>query len=327
MLRRHAFVLGALAFAGVAAVFGAAPAEQPARGDAGAMQAVRFKENPIIRPDLSPTIGTNINGPSLIRAPEWLEKPLGKYYLYFADHGGKFIRLAYADKLEGPWKIYEPGTLRLEETACKGHIASPDVHVDNEKRELRMYFHGPAQGGQLSFLATSRDGLKFTAGREPLGPFYFRVFRWRGGWYAVAKEGVMLRSKDGVTKFEAGPNPLKADDPALIVRHSAVKLDGDRLSVFYSRIGDNPERILVSTIDLADDWAKWQAGKPRDVLVSEKDYEGADLPLAPSRSGPAKGRARQLRDPGIFQESGKTYLLYSVAGESGLAIAELKPAM
>jgi hypothetical protein len=308
----------------LAAALGAAAQDDKA-GGGQAVQAVRFKENPIIRPDLSPSIGTNINGPSLIRAPEWLEKPLGKYYLYFADHGGKFIRLAYADRLEGPWKIYEPGTLRLEGTACKGHIASPDVHVDDEKRELRMYFHGPAQGGQLSFLATSKDGLKFTAGREPLGPFYFRVFRWRGWWYAAAKEGVMLRSRDGTTKFEPGPQPFKFDAPGLIVRHSAVKLDGDRLSIFYSRIGDAPERILVSTIDLSDDWMKWRASEPRTVLQPEKDYEGADLPLAPSRSGAARGRARQLRDPGIFQESGKTYLLYSVAGESGLAVAELTP--
>jgi len=311
--------VGLVAAALVALV--ALAAESP---DAKAPQAARFKENPIIRPELSATIGKNINGPSLIRAPEWLEKPLGKYYLYFADHGGKFIRLAYADRLEGPWKIHEPGTLRLEETAAKGHIASPDVHVDNEKREIRMYFHGPAKGGQLSFLATSKDGLKFTAGREPLGPFYFRVFQWRGAWYAVAKEGVLLRSKDGVAKFEEGPRLFTFDDPALVVRHSAVLLEGDRLRVFYSRIGDSPERILVSTVALTDDWTKWRAGEPQVVLAPQETYEGADLPLAVSRSGPAGGRVRQLRDPCIFQESGKTWLLYSVAGESGIAVAELK---
>jgi hypothetical protein len=33
---------------------------------------------------------------------------------------------------------------------------------------------------------------------------------------------------------------------------------------------------------------------------------------------------RQLRDPAIFREDGRTYLIYSVAGESGLAIAELR---
>jgi len=30
-----------------------------------------------------------------------------------------------------------------------------------------------------------------------------------------------------------------------------------------------------------------------------------------------------LRDPAIFEEYGRIYLLYSVAGESGIAIAEL----
>ena len=28
----------------------------------------------------------NINGPSLIEAPEWLPQKLGRYYLYFANH-------------------------------------------------------------------------------------------------------------------------------------------------------------------------------------------------------------------------------------------------
>ena len=31
---------------------------------------------------------SNINGPSLVRVPEWVEDPLGKYYLYFAHHRG-----------------------------------------------------------------------------------------------------------------------------------------------------------------------------------------------------------------------------------------------
>jgi hypothetical protein len=35
------------------------------------------------------------------------------------------------------------------------------------------------------------------------------------------------------------------------------------------------------------------------------------------------GPARQLRDPAIYREDGRTYLLYAVAGESGIAIAEV----
>jgi hypothetical protein len=59
------------------------------------------------------------------------------------------------------------------------------------------------------------------------------------------------------------------------------------------------------------------------IMQPELEYEGADLPLAPSNEGPAKVRVRQLRDPAIYREQAKTYLLYSVAGESGIAIAEL----
>ena len=32
----------------------------------------------------------------------------------------------------------------------------------------------------------------------------------------------------------------------------------------------------------------------------------------------------QLRDPAIFEEGGRTYLLYAVAGEEGIALAELE---
>ena len=102
--------------------------------------AKRSKQNPIITSEMGHGIGGNINGPSLIKAPDWLPNPLGKYYLYFSHHRGTYIRMAYADRLEGPWTIYEHGVLHLEETICRDHIASPDVHIDDEKREIRMYF-------------------------------------------------------------------------------------------------------------------------------------------------------------------------------------------
>jgi len=31
----------------------------------------------------------------------------------------------------------------------------------------------------------------------------------------------------------------------------------------------------------------------------------------------------QLRDPAIFEEDGRVWLLYAIAGESGIALAEL----
>ncbi|MGI8745524.1 MAG: hypothetical protein ACR2NN_23715 [Bryobacteraceae bacterium] len=295
-----------------------------------AVHTVRLPHNPIVTPQLSSTLGENINGPSLIRVPAWVEKPLGRYYLYFAHHQGKFIRLAYADQLEGPWRIYEPGTLRLDRVSlCHDHIASPDVHVDQEKRQIRMYFHCPAEGTgkdieqQKTLLATSPDGLRFTPKLTPLGPAYFRVFHWKNSYYAIARAGVFLRSRDGVTPFEQGPT-LFNEDPNLILRHAAVDIRGDRLSVYYSRIGDSPERILVSQIALTPDWNTWKASAPVTVISPETDYEGASLPLEPSKWDLAPGKVRQLRDPAIFREGGRTYLLYSIAGESGIAIAKVQ---
>ena len=80
------------------------------------MRVRRLVDGPIISPDLHPSIGRNIQGPSLIRAPDWIEGRRADYYLYFADHKGRYIRLAYADQLAGPWTIYPPGSLQLEQS-------------------------------------------------------------------------------------------------------------------------------------------------------------------------------------------------------------------
>lgn len=294
-----------------------------------APRAVRLKGDPILTPASSPTIGDNLNGPSLIRVPAWVKNPLGRYYLYFAHHQGTFIRMAYANRLPGPWTVYAPGVLQMSAvTACHDHIASPDVHVDDAKRRIRMYFHCPAGKSkrdieeQKTFVAFSGDGLHFTAKEQPLGPAYMSVFHWDGYYYAVARKGVFLRSRDGITPFEQGPT-LFSEDKNLILRHAAVDVKGNQLSVYYSRIGDNPESIVVSRIALTPDWSSWKASPPTVVLAPGTVAEGVNLPSEPSRRDDAPGRVRQLRDPGIFHENGKTYLLYSIAGESGISIAEL----
>jgi len=298
------------------------------------MNVRRLAAGPIVRPSMLPgDQGDNINGPSLIRAPGWLPAPLGRYYLYFAHHGGAPIRLAYADALEGPWRVHAPGTLQLAQAAgCEKHIASPDVHVDDDTRRLVMYFHGPARagGGQQTFVACSANGLEFTADPRPLASFYLRAFRWREAWYGVAKGGLLWRSVDGRSPFERGPGLFgggaaggRVFNAAGDVRHVALELRGSTLQVYFSRIGDAPERILRATVALDDDWTRWRASATEEVLAPETADEGADLPVVPSVAGAAKGRERALRDPAIFREDDRTYLLYSVAGESGIGIAEI----
>ena len=314
-----------------------------------AVRVDRPLDAPIINASTHPSIGTNIQGPSLIRAPDWLDAPLGRYYLYFADHKGSYIRLAYADTLAGPWNVYAPGSLQLEQShflttrpdvppAMRGqlaartppgldplreattpHIASPDVHVDDAARLIVMYYHGlEGPGYQVSRVALSRDGIRFEARREILGRSYMRVFRHGGMTYAMAMPGRFYRSSDGLTRFEEGPLLFNAD-----MRHAALLLRGGVLYVFWTQVGDAPERILLSMVDISGDWTRWKETETREVLRPERDWEGAGAPVEPSLRGPVYGRVNQLRDPAIYVEGDRVFLLYAVAGESGIALAEV----
>ena len=253
-----------------------------------------------------------------------------KYYLYFAHHSGSYIRLAVADRLEGPWTVYTPGTLQLSEVpSCRDHIASPDVHVDWEHRKIRMYFHGPStiSDGQKSFVASSSDGIRFEAHAEELGTFYLRMVPFQDAWIGMAKGGVMYRSGNGLSQFDrlARPAfPLKdaeANTPGSI--RVALEILGSTLLIFFTRIGDAPECILRSQIDLNEPQDRWIAKRPELVLRPERPWEGAKLPLQRSKSGISPSLENAVRDPAMWREGGRLFLLYAVAGEAGIAIAEL----
>ncbi|HJZ74674.1 MAG TPA: hypothetical protein VKE51_23220 [Vicinamibacterales bacterium] len=317
------------------------------------LRVERLLDRPIISPALDPSLGPNIQGPSLVRVPDWVPSRLGKYYLYFADHKGRYIRLAYADNLVGPWKIYVPGSLQIEGSylltkppeapvdvleqlrvapqpanlshdlfteATTPHIASPDVHVDNVNRRIIMYYHGlNGLQEQVTRVATSGDGIHFVARPEILGRTYFRTFLHRDYTYAMAMPGQLYRSKNPLGGFEQGPLLFNPN-----MRHAALLKRGDTLLVFWTQVGDAPEAILLSTIDISGDWTKWSETRPVPVLRPERPWEGADAPLLPSLRSTAYGHVNQLRDPAVFEENGRIYLLYAVAGESGIAIAEVK---
>ena len=301
------------------------------RGAAQIVRIERLVDGPIIRPDMDASMGGNIAGPSLIRVPDWVENRLGRYYLYFADHRGTYIRLAVADALTGPWTTHEPGVLQLADshfpTTCPpcappgayAHIASPDVHAVDERRQIVMYIHGRDAGRQVTRAAVSRDGLRFEGRPEILGRPYFRAFRHEGFWYALAMPGVVYRSRDGLSDFEEGPTLFSPD-----MRHSALLKRGGALFVFFTRRGDAPERILLSRIDLTGDWRTWTETPPVEVLRPERTWEGAELPIEPSRGGAVDVPVNQLRDPAIYEEDGRIWLLYAVAGERGIALAEVR---
>jgi hypothetical protein len=319
--------------------------------------ATRFAQNPLITLATSASLGDDIAGPTVIRVPAWIEHPLGRYYMYFAHHMGGFIRLAYSDALTGPWKIYEPGVLNVRDTAFfrpqpdpvenlenfYTHVASPEIHVDNANHRLVMWTHGwwtngtmwpvgePAARawarengyGQYTQSSASLDGLHFETRPAITRTSYMRVFPYSGTFFAMARLGLMLRSDDPFAEFQAGANAFRGTAYANRVRHVAVTRHGDRLYVFFTAIGDAPERLLMTTMDLSADWNAWRVSPPVELLQPEAPYECPTLPNIPSEAGDIKGPAKQFRDPGVFEEDGRTVLFYSFCGEQGIAGADV----
>jgi hypothetical protein len=305
---------------------------------------VSLTDNPIISTDGSPQLGGNINGPSLIRCPDWVSRPPAKYLLYFAHHEGDSIRLALSDHLRGPWRLQDPPPLSLNDSyfartapdldtldpEARGfiergedgnypHIASPDVWVDHDQKSIRLYYHGRmADGLQRTRVALSSDGLAFEAREHILATSYLRLFKQDDWFYALTMPGQLYRSRDGLGNFELGPR-LTAEP---IRHHALLRYQGQWL-LFWTRVGDQPERILVSSINTDTDWRSWRLDSSEEVHRARQPWEGADLPAAASNYGGIMQRVNQLRDPAIYQEDGRIYLLYASAGEQGIGIGEL----
>lgn len=143
----------------------------------------------------------NLNGAACIRLPADFPTgqrvhPSANYYLYFADHSGTYIRMAWSASLEGTWTGYRmdegtyssgnrgvldlgsDGSIDIGNNTVEDHIASPQVLIerddsDPQNPEFRfvMYYHGklndPNNGPQRTFVATSSDGLNFNQPSDP----------------------------------------------------------------------------------------------------------------------------------------------------------------
>jgi hypothetical protein len=217
------------------------------------------KLGPIVTEDLFParnrsTEGNNINGPSLIRIPDWVNKPVGKYLLYFGHHRGRYIRIAYADNVSGPYTLLDGGAV-INISISVAHLASPDVHVDHVAKTILMYFHTLDKSsvyGQLTQVFYSQDGIYFQPHTANIARYYFRRFHALRDIFAIApsntdrdftllhrgKHGESYRVSSNATFFHMArhvyPHPIRFS--------SFIAL--------YSIIFEAPERIYCSRIDL-----------------------------------------------------------------------------
>jgi hypothetical protein len=337
------------------AVLAAVAATAPA--GAQSVRATRFAENPLITLSTSPSIGDNANGPTVIRVPRWVPRPLGRYYMYFAHHSGQFIRLAYADSVRGPWKVYEPGVLHVKDTAffrpqpdppdsppgVYTHIASPEIYIDEQRQRLILWTHGMWTEGQrwperrqdaaawvkqrgyaqFTQAAESSDGLTFQVAPAITRQTYLRVIPFQGRFYGMARLGQLLRASSPLEVFELGGSPFRDSPYANRVRHVTLLEEKGLLHIVFSAIGEAPESILHTTLEMKGDWDTWRIGPVSQLLVPEMTYECPDLPLEKSAVGEIDRPARQLRDPALLRDDGKLYLFYTFCGEQGIAGAEV----
>ena len=247
----------------------------------------------------------NINGPTVFKRPNFFpEGP--EWIMYFAHHGGKGIREAYADNLEGPWAVQPRELLELGKISGRGHIASPEVLINEDSLEL--YYHCPYADFQYTFRAVTRDGINWEYDPQVKGMFYLRFIQ---PGYAIAKYkndgGVLYRTTQG--RFEEVGRLLPK------MRHCSY-LDG---KLYWTNIGDTPERIFRG--DINPD--KCLVNNLEEVLAPVEDFETGRYSLAPSRPGAAV-RVNQVRDPFVLREEDKTYLFYSVRGEEAIALAVIE---
>ena len=253
-----------------------------------------------------------------------------QYRLYFSAHKGRYIRLAVARGLDQTFRTTRWRIARLSRFSRQrvDHVASPEIHQIGRRQYLLT--HSPLKGRstQVTFCGRIWFGRFVLHSRRLRFPSYSRFFDYRGASYAIAKNAQMFRIDSNFVKRSR----IKADlnqalkpsgaDETLEIRHPFVlEIDGELLC-FFTRVGDLPERILASRI------IGLEVGEPRftpaiEVLRPEYPFEGSELALEPSARGEAKDKRNELRDPYIFRENGQTYLLYSVMGESGIALGQL----
>lgn len=283
----------------------------------------------------------------------WAEDPAGPWHL---SRIGKDVPIGQRGVLDlGP---DEEIPIDANERLVRS-VGSPDVVVDHANRRFVMYFHAlRANGPAAAFVATSADGLDFNAPQAhrrdghgirstPIGRSYLRTFEHEGRVYAFSNFGFLYRSPEMGPAGQAQDiwkAPWEFTDGPIRESHDGTgDGDGDRLErmdnprhfavqgvergflVLFSRRDDAPERILASLVFPAKgDWKTWRATfPPIAILEPELPWEGAGLPIRPSRTGMSTNE-RALRDPYLFvDEDGSWYLYYTGRGERAIGVVRL----
>lgn len=279
--------------------------------------------------------------PSVIRAGDYFENPLGEWYLYTAPHddpGG--IVLMYADSPSGPWTEYAGNPVVSREWPPDydrvPHVSSPDTVWNAQEQKLFLYFHG---GNSVTRFATSEDGITFmyggTAVTNAMGDVagkpkviessYARVFEhpdpnspYRWAMFYMANNDVpvggpggvrgvrnirLAESVDGRT-WVVDPDPLfeqGAEEGVNVSGPNLWERDGQLYVLYHASSGKSYARTIDPTL-------REVGGTP--ILLHQSSGQGSDT-----------GR---VASPEIVEADGETYLFYESGDRLGGTIAWAK---
>lgn len=295
---------------------------------------------------------SNVNTPMPIWVKPWMRKHrLFDGYsiaVYYSSHARNELGLLGFETSTGMWNTLDTSLSFDTYKGCKS-LHSPSIYVNNLEKRFYMYLHGHGcpkkpskiKNFQPTLMYTSEDGLRWNHTQQNSGPYLFwnlfytstPVYNSQDGHFYIMsrindEKGVVLhRSTSLFGPFEQGPQL------GLGFRHFDMLLVEGMIFVFYSMIGDHPERLLLASIDttITTNWTDWkllhQDQGPR-ILKPEYWYEHGNEAIGSTKEGPATMR-HEVRDPRFLPdlESNSKHisglLFYTVQGEKGVAMARV----
>jgi hypothetical protein len=299
-----------------------------------------------------------------------------KIILYFSQRSSKgIISIMGTTSMSGtsPWHELEENKysiqplIQLKTQYSCSEFQPATIVVHDKTQRMYMYVLAHSCGGMQSkptwILLQSNDGLKWIDHEDSpsiFTPLLTSTPTWMssctlehprlGYRYMIATNhskqhigsAVLYRSKSHLGPWESGPvlgHGLRSPNLHLLQRERYMM-------VFFTLIGDAPERILLGTIDTSSssDWNHWKLLPGPILLEPRYAYEnGKGLSLTldqpfpvkwkiPSIQGGATGRNVELRHARFLphytvssQDSSNVtgLLVYTAPGESAMAVAKL----
>jgi len=283
--------------------------------------------------------GTNFSGATVFINPGFLESNIyGKYIMFFAHHSGMFLRVATSDNPFSDWTFPDLEILRIGEfEEFHDHIASPEVFVEIGSKTLNLFFHSRVPGSreQQTFLAKSKDGVKFEiTPMESFLPFYFRLVTHRGSIFGMTKGGNLFshfgdnlsngwKYVDNVDFPGLGFKELNYFNDVGNIRHAHMISYKGNLLIFYTRIGDSPEQIYVRSITVGIESNLMRISEQMEVMRPRLPFECQLALPVESQPGSSENFELAIRDPFVFIEEDFKLLFYSYGGESGIGVCTI----